>query len=660
MEKLTKKDLSSLDITDHQLAKLHELFPEVFTEGNKIDWDRLRSTLGHHIDTGKERFGMQWPGKADCFRTIQQPSIATLLPDRDQSIDFDTTENVFIEGDNLEVLKLLQKSYLGKIKMIYIDPPYNTGKEFIYPDNYSESLDTYLTFTQQTDDQGRRWATNTDTDGRYHSKWMSMMYPRLFLARNLLKDDGVIFISIDDHEQTHLRKICDEIFGEENLLVHFVWKTDGNFDNQAKVKNCHEYVIAYCRNLSEFPHPPTIDLAIDGNSKLFNEEIRNTIVKNGKANPISQIELPIGFPVEFEGGQIIERTDKWPRYLNTAKIKNYKLQNNTIIESGWSSKELLQEFIKNDFQSIVDIKGQETTFLISQTGSIEVIKKRKKDQSHVISVLSNVGNTQVTSAYLKRENIYFEFPKPPQLIKYLATMNSGENYLILDFFAGSATTAHAVIELNKEDGGHRKYICVQIPEPTDPDSEAYKAGYRTIADISKERIRRVSAKIQRELDDKKTAQAATIFGAEDSASLDIDLGMKVFKLAPSNFSLWDASYTEDTNTIQSRLFNHIDHIADTAGMDALVYELLLKSGYMLTCPMKTIDINGLKVYDIEDRSILICLEKKINHELLLAMAELEPSRVICLDEAFTSEDADALKTNAVQIMKSKGVVFRTI
>jgi adenine-specific DNA-methyltransferase len=222
---IEKLDPSSMNICEEQKAKLKELFPEVFTEGGKIDFERLKLTLGEDVDTGKERYGMNWPGKSECFKTIQQPSIATLVPCPEESVDFDTTENLFIEGDNLEVLKLLQKSYLGKIKMIYIDPPYNTGNEFIYPDNYTESLDTYLSYTGQIDNEGRKFSTNTETEGRFHSKWINMMYPRLFLARNLLRDDGVIFISINDNEVSNLRKICDEIFGEENFLGHLVWQS---------------------------------------------------------------------------------------------------------------------------------------------------------------------------------------------------------------------------------------------------------------------------------------------------------------------------------------------------------------------------------------------------------------------------------------------------
>jgi adenine-specific DNA-methyltransferase len=224
MADIEKLPITSLDIKAHQLERLKKIFPEAFTEGSKVDWDKLRLTLGEAVDTGKERYGMNWPGKSDCFKTIQQPSTATLAPAREESVDFDTTQNLFIEGDNLEVLKLLQKSYLGKVKMIYIDPPYNTGNDFIYPDNYSESLDTYLAYTGQVDADGRKFSTNAETDGRFHSKWMNMMYPRLFLAKNLLREDGVIFISIDDHEVQNLRAICNEIFGEENFVANIVWQ----------------------------------------------------------------------------------------------------------------------------------------------------------------------------------------------------------------------------------------------------------------------------------------------------------------------------------------------------------------------------------------------------------------------------------------------------
>jgi adenine-specific DNA-methyltransferase len=257
MSQIERLQLTSMDINESQVVKLKELFPEVFTEGGVIDWEKLKLTLGENIDVGKERFGINWPGKADCFKTIQQPSIATLEPDREESVDFDNTQNLFIEGDNLEVLKLLQKSYLGKIKMIYIDPPYNTGNDFIYPDNYAENLSTYLEYTGQVDSEGKKFSTNTETDGRFHSKWLNMMYPRLFLAKNLLREDGAIFISIDDAELANLKSICNELFGEDCFVATFIWEKRTNRENRKIVSNRHDYILCYCKDSMHKEHIKT-------------------------------------------------------------------------------------------------------------------------------------------------------------------------------------------------------------------------------------------------------------------------------------------------------------------------------------------------------------------------------------------------------------------
>lgn len=657
MAELLKEPLTSMDIKEHKLKKLKELFPEAFTEGYKVDWDKLRLTLGKEIDTGKERFGLNWPGKADCFKTLQQPSIATLIPSREDSVDFDNSENLFIEGDNLEVIKLLQKSYLGKIKVMSFDPPYNTGKDFIYPDNFSESLETYLQYTGQVDSEGRKFQANVETDGRFHSKWLNMMYPRLFLAKNLLREDGIMFIHIDDKEVHNLKAMLNEIFGEENFLAQFVWRTDGNFDNQAKVKNCHEYILAYCKNINLFPHPPVIDPSVSKDSKLYNKEIRNTIVKNGPANPISTITLPIGFPADFENGKIEKRSDSWPRYLDDAIVENFKLTNETRIESGWSSKDLAVEYISGGMKPIVDSKGQETNFIISNSGALEVIKKRKENQSHVISVLTNFGNTQTTSANLEKENIHFDYPKPVPLEKYLIAMNEGDEFIAMDIFGGSGTVAQAVLEYNLESLNNSpkriKYLIVQLPELCSESSPAFKAGFKTVADVAKDRIRKGIEKIKTGHESK-----SDIFKGDISK---LDLGFKVYKLAPSNFKIWDAKLEKSPEVIQQKLFDHINHISPEAQQEAILYELLLKSGFELTTPIEKLTLAGKTVFSIAEGQLLICLEKQLTHDVMKAMGEMKPSRVICLDEAFKGENADALKTNAVQIMKSKGVLnFRTV
>lgn len=398
----TQMSGESLDIAEQRKQELKQLFPGVFTEVKNdkgeiveaIDFERLKAELGNFSELyegRRERYGMEWPGKRDCLRLIQEPSRATLKPCREESVDFDNTENLFIEGDNLEVLKLLQKAYYGKIKMIYIDPPYNTGKEFIYPDNFSDSIENYLSYAGLSGEEGKKFSSNSANEGRFHTKWLNMIFPRLYLARNLLREDGVIFISIDDNEIENLQKICNEVFGEENHLSTFSWRTDGNFDNQAKVKKCHEYILCYVKNLDSFPPPPVIDPNTPQNSKLFNAEIRNTIVKNGPKNPPDKLVLPIGFPSKFTDGFIEARSNAWPHYLSTATFMNGKLANDVEVYSGWSSKDLIEEFISNNFNPIPDMKGQMTRFEIIASGAIEAVKERSDIQSHVISSLTGLG-----------------------------------------------------------------------------------------------------------------------------------------------------------------------------------------------------------------------------------------------------------------------------
>jgi len=377
MPKLLEKrmDGKSLNIKEKKINRLKEIIPEAFTE-NKIDWEKMKAALSDDIEFKNERYVLNWAGKSDAFRALQTPSTATLAPCREESVDFDKTGNIFIEGENLEVLKVLQKSYFGKIKMIYIDPPYNTGNDnFIYPDKFSESKEEYLSRIGDKDETGFMtreglFRRNSKDSGHYHSNWLSMMYPRLFLARNLLRDDGVIFVSIDDNEVHNLRLLMNEVFGEENFVAQFVWRTDGNFDNQAKIKNCHEYVMLYAKSEEYFPHPPVVDPNISDKSKLHKEEIQNTIVKNGPKNPESEVTLPKGFPTNLDNGKILKRDNSWPRYFNDAIIKRNKLDNDVTVSSGWSSKDLLLEFIQNGLNPIQDNKGKETTFVISKTGAI--------------------------------------------------------------------------------------------------------------------------------------------------------------------------------------------------------------------------------------------------------------------------------------------------
>lgn len=662
----------SLNIKENNLEKLKQLFPELFAE-NQLDWEKLKAAFTDNINFANERYVLNWAGKADAFKVLQIPTTATLKPVPGESINFDTTQNVFIEGENLEVLKVLQKAYYGKIKCIIIDPPYNTGSDsFIYPDSFKENKANYEKRVGDKDEEGYLmkeglFRKNSKDSGHFHSNWLSMMYPRLFLAKNLLADDGVIFVHIDDNEVHNLRLIMNEIFGEENILGQFVWRTDGNFDNQAKVKVNHEYIIAFCKNLNLFPPPPVIDFSISKESKLYSEQIRNTIVKNGVANPISKITLPIGFPADFENGKIEKRDNAYPRYLNAAIIENFKLVNETNIESGWSSKDLALEFIDNGLNPIIDAKGQETIFVISKTGALEVIKRRKENQSHVVSVLTSLGNTQSTSANLKKENIYFDFPKPILLVKYLLSMNEGDDFFVLDFFGGSGTTAQAALELNKEDGGKRKFILVQLAELTGENSEAYKNGHKTIADISKERIRKVISKIQAEVAEEEKKKAGELnLDNNNVTNKNIDLGFKAFKLSPSNFKIWRSNDINEENLVQ-QLDAFTNPVKEESTELNMLYELIIKAGYQLTdavekFPVVIDDVEREKkfqshFYIVSNGELIIALDK-INESVIAAIIALHPKKVITLDNLFIGNDQ--LKTNTALQMRDAGIDFKTI
>lgn len=469
MKKVTPEEGQSANIVAENIDRLKEILPEAFTEGG-VNFETLRQLLGDAgvLDEGEEKYGLNWHGKKKARQIALTPSTGTLLPCPEESVDWDTTKNLFIEGDNLEVLKLLQKSYANKVKMIYIDPPYNTGKEFIYPDNFTEGLDTYLRYTGQKaeSDEWLVSKSGRESYGRKHSNWLSMMYPRLKIARSLLTNDGAIFISINEKEIANLRNICDDLFGEDNLLCQFSWRTDGNFDNQAKFKYCHEYIIAYAKNEEDFPHPLVVDPNTPEGSKLFRPEIRNTIVKNGPKNPPSTVTLPKGFPCAFDAGELKKRNDVWPHYSSSVGVKDGVLLDDIEVYSGWSSKDLLLDFISNGCKPIVDSKGQITQFEIISSGSIEVVKKRG-EPSHVISSLAGLGGPQKAASEISKTGAVFDdYPKPLSLIKYLIKICSGNDFTVMDFFSGSATTAHAVVELNSEDGGNRRFIAVQLPEST--------------------------------------------------------------------------------------------------------------------------------------------------------------------------------------------------
>lgn len=619
-------DLKSLSIVEDQKSKLKEIFPHIFNE-DKIDFDKLRQTLGEEVDEGQELYGMTWPGKSECFKIIQQQSMGTLKPCREESVNFDETENLFIEGDNLEVLKILQKSYYNKIKMIYIDPPYNTGKEFIYPDKYAESLNTYLAYTGQVNNEGIKFSTNTEADGRFHSKWLNMMYPRLFLARNLLREDGVIFISIDDHEVSNLRKICDEIFGEENFRANIVWKrtVSGAVSGQGFVVS-HDHILCY----SKLPGSELGRLPVDDeqNYKNPDDDPRGPYKMQKLERTLEGARPTMTFTIETPVGPI---TKTWA----VSKEKYEKLSADHRIIFSKTGQPYYKQFLS-------EYKGRlPDTWWDSEGGY-------------------NQEGSKELKGIIGEKNI-FTNPKPSKLISTLGQIATSEkNDLILDFFSGSCTTAHAVLELNKEDGGNRKFIMIQLPEPCDEKSEALKAGYKTIADIGKERTRRVIKKIEDECKQNSTQNIPFGTNSKDDIK-NLDLGFKVFKLDKSNFNLWDGSIEVDTTgeKIIKQLQLAIENINPKSSEEDILYELLLKSGFSLTTKIEEIELAGKTVYSIEDDTLLICLNRNISKEVITEMVKKEPARVICLDEGFVGNDQ--LKTNTVQIMKSFGVEdFRTV
>lgn len=639
---MDKLKMHSPNLTEVNIAKLVKLFPHCVTESTddrgelkrSIDFDLLRQELtGTIVEGPQERYHLNWPGKREAMLTANTPIAKTLRPCREESVDFDTTENLFIEGDNLDALKLLQESYLGKVKMIYIDPPYNTGKDFIYEDNFVSDKTEYEQESGQRDKEGGRLVANLESNGRFHSDWLSMIYPRIKLARNLLRDDGVIFVSIDDNEVANLRRLCDEVFGEDSFLVQFSWRTDGNFDNQAKFKKCHEYILGYAKEEHSFLSPPIIDPNVPRNSKLYKDDIRNTIVKNGPKNPESSVVLPKGFPADMVEGFIEKRTSLWPHYLENAIIKKGALCNDVEVKSGWSSKDLLIDFIKNNCEPVMDIKGQESRFIISSTGAIEVIKKRSAVQSHVISSLQNLGGPQKAGSEVKSLNVVFDdYPKPVALIKYLCQMVRNDNDIILDFFAGSATTAHAVMQLNVEDDGNRKFIMVQLPEVCDEKTEPYKAGYSTIAAISKERIRRAGNKI-------KDENAIT--------TPNLDIGFRVLKIDSSNMA--DVYYTPDA--VEQDQFTLLsDNIKDDRSSEDLLFQVLLDRDVSLSLPITKELIADKEVFFVDENALAACFVKGggITEEFVKELAKRKPLQVVFRDAGFKD---DSMKINIEQIFK---------
>jgi adenine-specific DNA-methyltransferase len=679
-----KLSLTSHDPNAERLDALRELFPEAFSEG-VLDTSKLAELIGQSTPTGRERYGLSWAGKAKAHRAVQSLSTGTLRPAPDESVNFDTTENLIIEGDNLEVLKLLQKSYSRRAKMIYIDPPYNTGNEFIYPDNFREGLQTYLEYSGQVKD-GVRQTTNSETSGRYHSNWLNMMYPRLFLARNLLKEDGVIFVSIDDHEVNNLRLLMNEIFGEENFIAEMVWEKTRK--NDAKLMSVgHEYILLYARSLLKLKELKTVWREAKPGAKEIVEKYRN--LRHEFGNDDRAIEQALrswyqSLPQEHPSRKLsrykhIDANGPWrdtdiswpggggPRYDVIHPVTN---QPCAVPERGWrfATPESMQRQID---LKLVEFRKNHTEPPIRKAHIIpiadELIEEADWDDEEEPSEEEPVGmqvmpsviykQAQVSVKYLRKlmNGKVFDNPKDHEvlarLIRY-CTLPS-ENAIILDFFAGSGSTAEAIMQLNATESGNRHFVLVQLPEPTPEKSNARKAGYERITEVTKERVRRVIAQMNE-------ADAGTLPIA-DAPSL--DRGFKVFKLDSSNFKVWDADNApKDAEALAAQLLLYAEHLLDGRSQHDVLYELLLKSGRMLTVPIDVRELNRQPVYSVpadeKNGTLLICLEIPIKEETLREMIALAPGQVLCLDSAF--EGNDQLKNNIVLQMKDADINFRTV
>lgn len=679
---IEKLNLNSMNIAEEKQNELLRLFPEVRTDGGKIDFEKLKITLGQVIDTGKERYSVSWPGKAECFKTIQAPSLGTLRPLSKDSVNFDDSENLFIEGDNLEALKLLQKSYLNKIKVIFIDPPYNTGNDFIYPDDYSENLQTYLEYTSQADSQGKKFGTNLETDGRFHSKWLSMMYPRLYLARNLLSEDGCICIMISDVEYANLRSLMNDVFGEENyintisVLTKVAAGASGGGEDRRLKKNI-EYLLIYAKNASEFTtlthmysEQPLMDVIQEmrnnGESWKYTsillgaeDRVLFANTKDGEGNPIQifkrknvkrttinkvckeeKISEEEAYRKYFD--KIFSDTNAQTSIRTRVIEASGNLEDNELLEVEYvprsgrdKGKKVVHVYISNTVRRVIWLSD------VAEVRGDRVVKKEKLGTLWNDIDFNNVGK--------EGEVPFPNGKKPIQLIERCLELVNDKQGIVMDFFGGSCSTAHATMNLNAKDNGNRSFIVVQLPETVNESDDSLETliefckAQKTplnIAEIGKERIRRSIKQIENEFPDSK-----------------IKNGFRVFKLADSNFKTW--SQDADPKEFAKQLELHVDHVKHDRTADDILYEVLLKSGFPLTTKVESQKFGKQNIYSIAGGMLLVCLEDNLTLELIKHIAEQKPERVVCLDQGFANNDQ--LKANAVQIFRTKGIAsFKTV
>lgn len=613
---MNKLKMHSPNITDENVAKLAELFPNCVTEGQNgmsVDLDLLRQELSDHAVEGpRERYRLDWPGKRQSILTANTPTRNTLRPCREESVDFDDTENLFIEGDNLEALKLLQENYLGKVKMIYIDPPYNTGNDFIYNDSFSTDKEEHDRRSGVKDDEGNvlfdeeKWQKNSDSNGRYHSDWLSMMYPRLKLARNLLREDGVIFISIDDNEMSSLRRMCNEIFGSSNFVVCIVWEKLQTRKNSARYfSESHEYILCFAKNISCYKR---ILLPRD-NSKLIYANPDNDPRGPWKLDRIyANNPYNADYTITTPSGRVLHKPDgKYWRY-SEERIKTF-LQQGRLVWSNPDSYPHCKRYLSEVQDGLVPVSLFDRNF----AGDNGLASREQQALLGISKAMS--------------------YPKPIKLLKRMLQISSSKDDFILDFFSGSSTTAHAVMQLNAEDGGNRRFIMVQLPEPCEEGSEAYKAGYGTIAEIGKERIRRAGKKI---------------LDGECHQDWNKDVGFRVLKVDSSNMA--DVYYTpEEMDREQLLLMD--DNVKEDRTSEDLLFQVMLDWGLELSLAIKVEEIGGKEVYFVDDDAIAACFDRSggITEPFVRELAARHPLRVVFHDGGFKD---DGVKINVEQIFKA--------
>ena len=611
MEKTTGE---TLNITKENIKVIAEHFPEAMEEG-KIKFDVLKELLGEFVDEANERYQFTWNGKSQALKLSQTPSTGTLLPCKEKSKDWDTTENLYIEGDNLEVLKLLQKSYYRKVKMIYIDPPYNTGNDFVYKDDFKDNIKNYK---EQTNQQNK---ANAEIQGRYHTDWLNMIYPRLRLAKNLLKEDGVIFISIDDNEQANLKKICDEIFGEANFIGVFCINSTPNARDYGHIGKMHEYALFYAKNieLTSTNMIPEEDkkFKYEDNHGGFNIHplYNSNEAFTNKNRPNLYYPFYVNTNKKDENGFFeigLEKKDGWIEVYPPKSVKN-----GVQFVWRWGKEEKARENLNKEIVAH------------NVEGEYRIVQKMRNDAKLVRSFLSDKNYTSRKGTAeveeLMGEKI-FSFPKPIELIKLFEIVGLEKEDVVLDFFAGSATTAHALIELNKKDNGNRKFILVQLPEKIEHEK------YLNLCELAEERIRRA---------------------IKQNNS---NMGFKVFKLDSSNLKLWNGEFNTEEEA-NNYFLEHLSPLVDGRTNEDLLYELLLKEGMPLTSPIEEIKVGDKTIYSIGMGYLMICLEDKIDMNLVEEIGKRKPESIIFRDSGFADENA---KINTIQELKKYGIAEEVI